>query len=104
MRSAKNQFHALEDDICDIAKILNKPESPLHDAMSFTFVTTIRNQELFAQVARPPEGTDAKFVSLEDYEVKDIVLGKPTWDTTRQMITMGVKDVLKHMEWDEIEI
>ena len=48
MRSAKPQFHASEDDICDIIKILNKPESPLHDATPFTFVTTIWNQDLFA--------------------------------------------------------
>ena len=32
------------------------------------------------------------------------MLGKPTRDTARQMITMGVKEVLKHMEQDEIEI
>ena len=104
MRNAKPQFHASKDDICDIAKILNKPKYPLHDAMSFVFITTIQNQDLFAQVAHPPKGTYAESVSLEDYEVKDIMLGRPTWDTARQMMTMGVKDILKHMEQDEIEI
>ena len=78
MRSAKPQFYALEDDICDIAEILNKPQSPLHDARPFAFVTTIRNQDLFSQVALPPEGTNAEVVSLEDYEVKYVMLGKPT--------------------------
>ncbi|MDF3675362.1 hypothetical protein, partial [Enterobacter hormaechei] len=43
-------------------------------------------------------------VSLQDYEVKDIMLGKPTQDTSRQMMTMGVKEVLRYMEQDEIEI
>ena len=80
IRSAKHQFHASEDDMCDIAKILNKPDSPLHDATPFAFITTIRNQDLFAQVAHPLEGADADAVSLEDYEVKDIMLGRPTWD------------------------
>jgi hypothetical protein len=60
MRSAKHQFHASEDDICDIAEILNKPDSPLHDATPFAFVTTIWNQDFFAQMAHPPKGTDAK--------------------------------------------
>ena len=41
MRSNKHQFHASEDDICDIVEILNKLDSPLHDAMPFMFVTTI---------------------------------------------------------------
>ena len=78
MRSAKHQFHSSKDEICDIVEILNKPKSPLHDATPFAFVTTIWNQDLFAQVAHPPEGIDAKAISLEDYEVKDIMLGRPT--------------------------
>ena len=41
MRSTKSRFHALEDDICDIAEILNKPESPSHEAAPLAFVTTI---------------------------------------------------------------
>ena len=103
MRSTKHQFRASDDDICDIAEILNKPDSTLHDAMPFAFITTIRNQDLFAKVAHPPKGVDAA-VSVKDYEVKDIMLGRPTRDTARQMITMGVKEILKHMEHDEIEI
>ena len=78
MRSSKPQFYASEDDICDIVEILNKPESPLHDAMPFTFVTTIWNQDLFAQVALPLEGTYVEGLSLEDYELKDVMLGRPT--------------------------
>ena len=82
MRSSKHRFRASEDDICDIAEILNKPDSPLQDATPFAFITTIRNQDLFAQVAHLPEGTDTNAVSLEDYKVKDIMLGRPTRDTT----------------------
>ena len=82
MRSSKHQFHASEDGICDIVEILNKPESPLHDATTFMFVTTKWNQDLFAQVALPPKGTDAKRISLDNYEVKDVMLGRPTQDST----------------------
>ena len=39
----KPQFHALEDDICDIAEILNKPESLSHNAVPFLFVISIQN-------------------------------------------------------------
>ena len=74
----KPQFHALKDDICDIVEILNKPESPLYDAMPFAFVTTIQNQDLFAQVAHPPKGINVEGVNLKDYEVKDIMLRRPT--------------------------
>ena len=90
--------------MCDITEILNTPNSLLHDATPFAFITTIRNHDLFTQVAHPLEGVDADAVSLEDYEVKDIMLGRPTRDTARQMMTMGVKEVLKHMEQDDFEI
>ena len=104
MRSAKHQFHASEDDIFDIVEILNKLDSPLHDAMPFAFITTIWNQDLFTQVAHPSKGADVEPICVEDYEVKEIMLGRPTRDIARQMMTMGVKEVLKHMEQDEIEI
>ena len=54
MRSSKPPFQASEDHICDIIEILNKPESPLHEATPFALVTIIRNQDLFTQVALPP--------------------------------------------------
>ena len=102
MRSTKPQFHASEDDICDIAEILNKIESPLDEVVPFAFVTTIQNQDLFSQVALPPKGIDAKRISLKDYEMKDVMLGRSTQDLAQKMMTMGVKDILKHMEQDEI--
>ena len=87
MRSAKPQFYVSEDDICDIAEILNKPKSPLHEVVPFAFVTTIRNQDLFAQVALPHEGKDAEGLSLEDYELKDVMLGRPIWESKRSSST-----------------
>ena len=76
----KPQFHALEDDICDIAELLNKPESPSHEVAPLAFITTILNQDLFAQVDLPPKGKYVEGLSLEDYEMKDVMLGRPTWD------------------------
>ena len=82
MRSTKPQFCALEDDICDIVEILNKPKSPSHEAVPLAFVTTTQNQDLFPQVALPPKGIDVEGLSLKDYEMKDVMLGRPTWDST----------------------
>ena len=78
MRSTKPQFHALEDDICDIAEFLNKIESPSHEVVPLAFVTIIRNHNLFSQVALLPKQIDAEGLSLEDYELKDIMLGRHT--------------------------
>ena len=65
---------------CDIAKIFNKPKSPSCEVAPLVFFTSTWNQELFAQVALPPEGIDAKGLSLEYYELKDVMLGRPTED------------------------
>lgn len=81
-KSTRPRYCASEEDIFKIAKILNKPESPTHEAIQLTFVTNIRNsQELFAQVAIPLEDTEVESLGLKDYELKDVMLGKPTWDT-----------------------
>ena len=82
MRSTKPHLHASEDDICDITEILNKFETLLHDAMPFMFATTKWNQDLFAQVALPLEGTNVEAISLEDYKLKDVMLGRPTQDSS----------------------
>ncbi len=60
MRSTKPKFYVLEEDICDIAKILNKPNSLAHEAMPLAFITNTRNQELFTQVPLPPKGIDVE--------------------------------------------
>ena len=104
MRSTKPQFCASKDDICDIAEVLNKLESPSHQPTSLAFVISIQSQDLFAQVALPLEGRDVEGLSVEDYELKDVMLGRPTQDSTQKMMTMGVKEVLKHMEQDEIKL
>ena len=80
MMSTKPQFQTSEDGICDIVKILKKPKSPSHEVVPLAFVTKIWNQDLFAQVALPPEDIDVEGLSLEDYELKDVMLGRPTSD------------------------
>ena len=45
-------------------------------------------------MALPLEGIDVERISLEDYEMKDVMLGRPIRDTTQKMMTMGVKEVL----------
>ena len=50
--------------------------------MSLVFVSNTWDQELFAQDVIPPKHTDTKNLSLENYELKDVMLGSPTQDST----------------------
>ena len=43
MRSTNPQFHASEEEIFDIKKILNKPKSPSHETKSLAFVTSTQD-------------------------------------------------------------
>ena len=58
MRSTKPQFCADEEVLLELAEVLNKPESPTHEARSLAFVNNTRDRDLFAQVAIPPENVD----------------------------------------------
>ena len=82
MRSTKPQFHASKKDICDTAKILNKFESPSCEAIPLAFFTSTRNQKLFAQLAIPPEEKIVESPGLQDNELKEVTLGRPTQNTT----------------------
>ena len=82
MRSTKPQFHASEEDIFNISDILNKLESPSCKVGPLEFVTNTQSQELFAQVVFPPEDTNVENLGPQDYQLKEVILGRPTWDTT----------------------
>lgn len=60
MRSTKPQFYAYEEDIFELAEILNKLESLLHEERPLAFVNNTWDQELFTQVAIPPDDAYAK--------------------------------------------
>ena len=53
---------------------------------------------MFAQVAIAPENENIDSLGAQDYQVKEVIRGRPTRDTTRLMVTMGIKEVLKNME------
>ena len=81
-----------------LVEVLRKPESLLEEARALTFINNTWNQDLFAQVAIPPPDVDVENLGPQDYQIKEVMLGKPTLDTTRLMVTMGIKEVSKILE------
>lgn len=47
---------------------------------------------------------DTKYLTPKDYQMKEIVLGKPTVDTTKVLITASLKKVFSHLDKGELEI
>ena len=59
----KPQFHANEEDLIELVEVLNKLESPTHEAKSLTFINSTQDQDFFAQVAIPPNNMDIESLS-----------------------------------------
>ena len=94
-----------KEDIYEITEILETLESPACEAIPLTFITTARNSpKLVVLVVVPPGDTDVESLDPKDYEVKNVFLGRPTRDASRLMVTMGIKELMKDMGEDEIEI
>ena len=55
-------------------------------------------------MAIPPNNVDTESLSAQDYQVKEVILGRPTWDTTRIMVTMEIKEFFRNMEQEEEEL
>lgn len=52
----------------------------------------------------PPPHIDVEELTPRDYQVREIVLGKPTLDTAKLLVTTGMKEVFKNLEQDEEEL
>ena len=62
------------------------------------------NQDLFTYIFIPPLYLDNKYLTPNDYHIKEVFPGKPTMDTTKLMVTIGIKEVFNHLEQDEFEL
>ena len=54
MRNRKAQFDVDEEDIIELAEVLNKLESPSQEAREFPFINSSQDQYFFSQVDIPP--------------------------------------------------
>ena len=60
MRNRKPQFHVDEEDMMELAEVLNKHESPSKEARVLAFINSSQNQDLFAQVSISPLDEDVE--------------------------------------------
>ncbi len=44
------------------------------------------------------------YLSPKDYQIREVLLGRPTVDTTKVLITMGIKEVFRHMDERESKL
>ena len=86
-----------------MAKVLNKPESPSQEVRALAFINSTLEQYFLTQVAIPPSDADTQSLGPQDYQIREVMLGKATLDTAKLMVTMGIKEVFKSMEHEGVK-
>lgn len=95
IRNKKQQFNVDEEDMIELIKVLRNLGSPLEDARALAFINNYQNQDFFAQVAIPSLNTKIEDLSPYYYQIREVMLGMPTLDTTK---LMGMKEVFRSLE------
>lgn len=49
-------------------------------------------------MAIPPLQTDVEELTPRDYQIKEVMHGKPTLDTAKLMVTTRIKEVFRSLE------
>lgn len=83
-------------------KAIKNLEPPNGDARTLSFIMKNQDQDLLGHITIPPH-VDTKELIPKDYQMKEIILGKPTMDTMKVLITIGLKKVFKYMDRDELD-
>lgn len=98
IRNKKKQFNIEEEDIMELITVLRRPESPPKDARTLSFIMSDQSQDLFSHVAIPPLHSNIEELDPWDYQIREVMLGKPTLVTAKLMVTIAIKEVFKSLE------
>lgn len=101
IRNKRQKYSTEEEGMRELIEALKKLESPAKDEWTLAFVMSDQNQDLFSHVAIPPLHVDIEDLTPKDYQIREVVPGKSTVDTAILMVTMGIKEVFRHLEQDE---
>ena len=63
-----------------------------------------QDQDFLAHISIPPPHVDIEDLTPKDYQIREVLLGKPMVDTTKVLITMGIKEAFRHMDEDESKL
>ena len=63
-----------------------------------------KEQDLVAHIAIPPPHGDVSTVQASNFEMQEVILGKPTKDTAKAMTSLGLKHIFRQLDEGEEEI
>ena len=63
-----------------------------------------RYQHLLSHITIPPPHDGTRDLTPKDYQIREVLLGKPTIDIAKVMITTGIREVFKYFDDKESEL
>lgn len=88
----------------ELVKVIKKLEPPMGDVRTLAFVMKNQDQDFLAHISIPPPHVDTEDLTPKDYEIKEVLLGRPMVDKTKVLVAMGINEVFKHMDEDESKL
>jgi hypothetical protein len=74
------------------------------DPRKLAFVMRSQTIDLITHIAIPPAHANVEYIFPKDYQMKEILLGKVTWEMTKVLTTIGLKQEFWHLDEDEASI
>lgn len=82
----------------ELIEVMRKLESPPKDAWALAFIMSDQGQDLFAYMAIPPPWSNIEELNPQDYQIKEVILGKPTLEIVKLMFTTRMKELFRSLE------
>ena len=67
----------------ELIKAVKKSKPPKGDTKTLNFILKNHDQDLLAHIAIPLPHVDIEYLTPKNYEIKEIVLGKPTVENNK---------------------
>lgn len=80
----------IEEGMKEFIKVVKRPKTPNGDARTLAFIMKNQYQDLLTHIFIPPAHAKTKEMTLKDNKIKKVMLGRPTVDITKIMITIGM--------------
>lgn len=104
IRKRRQKYSTQEEDMRELIEVLRKLESPPKDAWELSFIMSYQNHNLFSHVSIPPLHADVEELIPKDYQIREVVVGKPTLDTAKLMVKNGIREMFRHLEQDDTKL
>lgn len=76
-------------------QVMTTTAVPMEDPYRIEFIQLNKKHDLIAHISIPSPHVDVSSIEASNFQMEEVILGKPTKDTTKALTTLGLKKVFK---------